>query len=83
MIPRCGSCKYFCDEFPQGIETMFTVLYNMELQVFDGYCKEFLYRFVMNPFFFSLRKRNYTCGLWKWRGQKKNESDIDQATVGK
>jgi len=74
MIPRCGSCNHFCDKLPQGIESMFTVIYNMEIHEFDGFCRLISEKQKSFPFILCLRRRSYTCGLWKWRGREKPEA---------
>lgn len=68
MKPRCNSCKFFIEKHD---EKLFKIIHNMQILEFDGHCREAIYKQVLNPFFFSLRKRNYTCSLWQWRGKDK------------
>jgi len=75
MIPRCGACKFFLEK--TGNDIRYEIIYNMRILEFDGNCREFIYRHPLNPFFFSLRNKYYTCALWQWRGKKKDESDLD------
>ena len=79
MIPRCGSCKWFSDK-NKSTDNVFKVIFRMRILIFDGFCQTWNDRYPKISFFFSLRNKDFTCREWKWRGRKKNESDIDQAT---
>ena len=83
MIPRCNSCKFFCGKKETDNALLFTVIHGMEVHMFDGQCLLISMTRPETPFLLCLRRKNQTCEKWEWGGQKKkNESDLDQATVG-